>query len=195
MPPAERRAALAAATLPLLLAHGTAVTTRQIAEASGVAEGTLFRVFPDKEALICATIEAAMDPARLYEDLAGVDAEAPLRARLMAVTTILQRRLASVIGVMMAMGMHRPPGDVEARRETNQQIIAAIARLLEPDRRQLRLPPTEVARLLRLLTFSGSHPSITDGNPLTAHEIVSLVLDGVLLRQSRRPIDVEAATC
>jgi hypothetical protein len=136
-----------------------------------------------------------LDPAQLYEDLAEVDSTAPLRTKLLAVTTILQRRLVSVIGLMMALGMHRPPGDSEARREANQQIIAAIARLLEPERRQLRLPPTEVARLLRLLTFSGSHPSITDGNPLTAHEIVSLVLDGVLVRSSRRPIDVEAATC
>jgi AcrR family transcriptional regulator len=195
MPPAERRAALAAATLPLLLAHGTAVTTRQIAEASGVAEGTLFRVFPDKEALICATIEAALDPRSLYEDLAAVDTTAPLRARLLAVTTILQGRLVSVIGLMMAIGMHGPPGDAEARRESNQQTIATIARLLEPDRRQLRLPPAEVARLLRLLTFSGSHPSITDGHPLTAHEIVSLVLDGVLVRQRPRPIDAEATTC
>lgn len=194
MPPAERRAALAAATLPLLLAHGTAVTTRQIAEASGVAEGTLFRVFPDKEALICATVEAALDPASMYEDLAGVDVTAPLRARLTAVTDILQRRLVSVIGLMMAIGMQGPPGDREARRETNRQTIATIARLLEPDRQQLRLPPAEVARMLRLLTFSGSHPSITDGNPLTVEEIVTLVLDGVLLPEGG-PSGTERATC
>ena len=39
-----------------------------------------------------------------------------------------------------------------------------------------------MARLLRLLTFSGTHPMITDGNPLTAEQIVSVLLDG-LLRQ------------
>src|SRR5690349_3699156 len=39
LPPAERRAALVAATLPLISEHGPAVSTRQIAVAAGVAEG------------------------------------------------------------------------------------------------------------------------------------------------------------
>ena len=41
-------------------------------------------------------------------------------------------------------------------------------------------PVTEVARLWRLLLFSGSHPMITDGKLLTPQEIVHLLLDGVL---------------
>ena len=49
--PDDRRAALIEATLPLLREHGTAVSTRQIADAAGVAEGTIFRVFPDKNSL------------------------------------------------------------------------------------------------------------------------------------------------
>ena len=42
---------IVAATLPLLLEHGELVTTRQIAEAAGIAEGTIFRVFADKDEL------------------------------------------------------------------------------------------------------------------------------------------------
>ena len=56
MPVDERRAAIARATLPLIAAHGHEVTTRQIADAAGVAEGTLFRVFDDKEAMIDAAV-------------------------------------------------------------------------------------------------------------------------------------------
>ncbi len=61
MPPEERRAAIVAATLPLLLERGLPLTTREIAEAAGIAEGTIFRVFPDKEAVVEATVEAAFD--------------------------------------------------------------------------------------------------------------------------------------
>ena len=65
LPPDERRSMIVAATLPLLLEHGEMVTTRQIAEAAGIAEGTIFRVFADKDELIAAVIEAALDPEPL----------------------------------------------------------------------------------------------------------------------------------
>src|SRR3954468_8648399 len=61
LPPDERRAMIVAATLPLLLEHGDRVTSRQIAEAAGIAEGTVFRAFADKDEIIVAVIEAALD--------------------------------------------------------------------------------------------------------------------------------------
>jgi len=195
LPPAERRAALAAATLPLLLRYGMAVTTRQIAEASGVAEGTLFRVFPDKDAIIRATLDAALDPVPMYEELARVDAGLPLRPRLIAATTILQRRLISIIGLLMAVGFNQVNVDPEARRIANEEANAAIARLLGPDTDRLRLSVADVARMLRMLIFSGSHPLITDGNPLSAEEIVTLLLDGVLATTGYGPDGVDGARC
>jgi AcrR family transcriptional regulator len=47
MAPDDRRRAIVAAVVPLLLEHGDDVSTRQIADAAGIAEGTIFRVFPD----------------------------------------------------------------------------------------------------------------------------------------------------
>lgn len=194
MPPDERRAMLIAATLPLVAEHGTKVTTRQIAAAAGVAEGTIFRVFPDKDALVNAAVAHALDPTSAIAELRAVDLGLPLRVRLLQLTSILQRQLILVFNVMMATCQHAPPPDVAAHRETarptNALILAEIARLLEPDRDRFRLPVAEVARLLRLLTFSGSHPLISDGNLLTADEIVRLLLDGV----QRRPGDHAADT-
>ena len=109
LPPDERRAALIAATMALVSEYGTKVTTRQIAEAAGVAEGTIFRVFPDKQSLIQAAITTALDPAPAWAELARVDLTLPLRERLVEVTRIIQRRMIRVVNLLTAIRLHSPP--------------------------------------------------------------------------------------
>ena len=75
LPPAERRASLIAATRQLILDHGPDVTTRQVAEAAKVAEGTLFRVFPTRRDLIAATIADHLSPERLADIFAAAPAD------------------------------------------------------------------------------------------------------------------------
>ena len=55
----------------------------------------------------------------------------------------------------------------------------AFVAVLAPDAASLRYPPEEVARRIRLVTFSATHPLISDGQPLTAEEIVDFAFDGV----------------
>src|SRR3954453_17128960 len=82
LPPAERRAPILLAVRPVLLERGAAVTTRELAEAAGVAEGTLFRVFTDKRTLVCEAVLAAVDPAAGVPEINAVDMSLPLRDRL-----------------------------------------------------------------------------------------------------------------
>ena len=78
MPFEERRRSIVDAAIPLLMEHGEQVTTRHVADAAGIAEGTLFRVFPDKDSLLSAVIDRILDPEPLEEALATIDAAQPL---------------------------------------------------------------------------------------------------------------------
>ena len=84
MAPEDRRAALIAATIPLLHEHGLDVSTRQIADAAGVAEGTIFGVFKDKSSLVVAALVQALDPQPTLDALAAIDRGLDLRERLVA---------------------------------------------------------------------------------------------------------------
>jgi len=179
LPRDERRAAIVEATLPLLLAHGAGVTTRQIAEAAGVAEGTIFRAFRDKDELIDAVADRVFDPTPTRDALEAVDLDQPLEPRLEAAVEILQRRVAVVWQFMTAAGLTKPPDRVHASRGRDAPEMQALARLIEPDRARLRRRPDEVAQVLRSLTFACSHPALIADEPLPPDEIVTLLLDGI----------------
>ena len=178
MPPQERREAVIAAALPLLAEHGQDVTTRQIAEAAGIAEGTIFRVFPDKAALIDAAVAQAFDPDLAVARLTAIDPSLPLRGRLRAAVDILRERLNVVWQLMFALRRFGPPPQ-EAPEPEHDPIEDVMRLLFAGSADELRLPPDQAMRMLRALLFSGTHPRITRGHPLTTDEIVDLLLDGI----------------
>lgn len=183
--PDDRRAALVTATLPLLLEHGRSVTTKQIADAAGVAEGTIFRVFDSKDELVTAALEDALDLAPFTARLEAVDPDQPLPTLLLEVVELLQRRFERVFTLMTRVGMVGPPRTRAHMEVERERVAAIIAGLAEPHRDELRVPPSQVMHMIRLLTFSGTHPHISEGHPLTAEEIVDTVLHGVLKKEDR----------
>ncbi|MGH8921738.1 MAG: TetR/AcrR family transcriptional regulator [Actinomycetes bacterium] len=183
LPPEERRAAIIASTVRLLVAHGTDITTKQIADAARVAEGTIFRVFPDKESLIAAAVDAAFDPAPLEAQLRAIDRTLPLEPRLEVAVAILQRRYRDIGRLMVAVGRTNAPGARWGERPRRPPpMLDALTEVFEPDRDRLRRDPLQAARLLRGLAFAGTHPAVVVGEDWSAAEIVSVVLDGIRAR-------------
>lgn len=99
----ERRAAIAHATIPLLEQHGSQVSTRQIALAAGVAEGTLFRAFDDKVELLGAAAERALDPTARVAEIDALPAAADLAAELVQVGRLIDDGSRRVRRVMLAV--------------------------------------------------------------------------------------------
>ena len=68
MTPDDRRASIIDATIPLLREKGRAVSTKEIAKAAGIAEGTIFRVFDSKDEIILACVHDAFDNTGLLAE-------------------------------------------------------------------------------------------------------------------------------
>jgi AcrR family transcriptional regulator len=188
MAPDERRAALIQATIPLLHEHGLDVSTRQIAEAAGVAEGTIFGVFENKNKLVTLSVLEALDPQPTVDALAAIDRSLLLRERLTAAAVLVSARFTEHAHLMSAVRkLIIMPGG--GGPETRGRMVAdrgrvqtALAEVIEPDAPVLRRSPDSVARLL--LLYCGAHTYGPFGDPdgFDARETVSLLLDGLLIR-------------
>ena len=186
--PEERRDKLVDVTLSLLREHGRAVTTRQIAAAAGVAEGTIFRVVESKEELVELAITRAFEPGALIDRIEEIDPDQPLHARLVQLASILQQRFRATFELMKKVGMVRPADHVHDSPEAvelREYVHALLEGVIGPDRARLRVPARDFVHRLRLLTFAGSHPHITDGQLLTPEEIVDTLLHGLLRDETR----------
>lgn len=87
------------------------MSTRQVAEAAGVAEGTIFRVFESKDALVHASILHAMREDSIVEQLrtpaAGADDLADTTVRLVTLIAEYIRRTHTLIA--LAHELHTEP--------------------------------------------------------------------------------------
>jgi AcrR family transcriptional regulator len=199
LPPEERRATIVDAALPLVRKHGRDVTTRQIAEAAGIAEGTIFRVFPDKDAVIDAVIARAFDSAEFADELRAIDLDQPLRDRVRAAVVVQRRRLEDLFQLMFALRLGAPPWKrpdgrkpPHHRLHNQPDVFEAMVAVFAAGADELTVSAPEGARRMRLVTFAATHPMITDHHPLSTDEIVDLLLYGIAAKTDRDP---RATTC
>jgi len=166
------------AVIPLLLKHGADVTSRQIAEAAGVAEGTVFRAFGDKESLIRAAVERYLESSPIRQPLTEINPGLALEDRIRAAVVILQARFRGVFRMVSILGEHPHPRSAHDRKN----ITAVFTALVEPDLERLNIPPDRAAKLLRWICFASSLPPFNDGEYYTADELTDMVLYGIVGR-------------
>jgi len=184
--PDDRRRAIVEAVIPLLVERGATVTTREMAEAAGIAEGTIFRVFPDKSALIHEAVRVSIDPGPAQKALSEIYADAPLQNQLADAARILLERFDTVItllGVLRTLphfGIKgKEPGPPAFVAVANGAINQSLARIFDRHRDQLRIDPARAASAFRGLLLANAHPTMELTERLTIDEIVSVLLNGI----------------
>jgi AcrR family transcriptional regulator len=185
MAPDARRAALIAATIPLLNERGLDVSTRQIAEAAGVAEGTIFGVFRDKNLLVVTALTHALDPQPTLDELAAIDPKLDLRLRMISAANRINQRFTGNARLMaaartLALGGADHEDARKRMADTRERLLASLTAVIEPDADRLRRSPATVARLLLLFCGANTYGPFGDPARFNGAEIVSLLLDGLL---------------
>jgi AcrR family transcriptional regulator len=202
MAPDERRASIIEAVLPLVYERGVDITTRELAAAAGVAEGTLFRVFDDKSALLSEVaiegLRRITDPEETRAELAKVDRSAPLEERLTQVIELGRRRTSAVfgwVGVLRALHKHagEPTPQQQLRaaemRETFQRqnaaqraaTEAALTALLASDARRLRVPVPVAVTLIESAVVGQHMRTGLQLPPVSSSTIADVLVHGLVV--------------
>lgn len=192
MTPDQRRSSILDAVLPLVLESGPQLSTREIAAASGVAEGTIFRVFDSKSDLINAAICRALTPTNLLTELGSLtdaaDPAPPLPELTEAIVAGLRehaRNTHRLMGQLARPDGAGPPPDSPGPhgRDVGRAVVSAVAELLEPYSSELAATP---------LTSTGAIVALSYGSLLaepapTAPEIAQIALHGITSTDGRQP--------
>lgn len=157
-----------------------------MAEAAGIAEGTIFRVFPDKHSVIIEAIKVSMDPAPACDALDRISESTPMDSQLeVAATILLERsvRVATLVGVLRSAHTTPSAPPASARRfvaTSNAAILASLTAIFARHVDALRVPPSRAAAAFRGFIFANAHPMVAPEEQTTPREIVDLVLHGVI---------------
>jgi AcrR family transcriptional regulator len=185
MAAADRRRAILDVAVPLLLEKGSSMTTAQVARAADIAEGTIFRVFPDKSALVFEAVKATMDPARVADAIRAIGPSAPMTAQLAEAARVLRDHFNQMTALGESLrSVSALPGarqrDVgKLIKESSAVISAALGEVFERHRAALRVPPSSAIAAFRGLVFASAHPLLPPRERLAIEEAVTILLSGI----------------
>ncbi len=185
----DRKAAIVAVVIPLIAERGASVTTAEIAAAAGVAEGTLYRVFPDKVTLLVEAVKSAIDPSEVTVGIDAIDPSLPLATKLETASQLLLARVTKVTSLVNAMrSIPHPEHDHDkAQRfvaDSEATITASLTAMLLPHAHELRVEPVQAAMALRGLLLAAAHPLLAQGNILSVEDAIAILTSGIVAKDA-----------
>ncbi|TPX00122.1 TetR/AcrR family transcriptional regulator, partial [Schumannella luteola] len=151
-------------------------TSRELADAAGIAEGTVFRAFGDKESLFAAALDRLLDPEPFRAELRRIPLDLPFEDKIACVIEALRTRFREVFRIMQLFQMDGPPPRREA---ANEDWLDIVRELLQPDLAHLGVPIDTVAWYLRLVAFGASIEPFNHFRRFDSAELATIVVHGV----------------
>ena len=187
MPPEQRRAAIVDAAIDLLDDNGPELTTRMVAEAAGVAEGTLFRVFPTLPDLLGATYTEFLSHDRLMSRLATVELGDTLESRTLGCVRGIVDYFTHIHAVLPPPRHEtvNAPHAVCVRDAHTQRFADLrdwVVTVLAPHADELTVTPETYAHYLKALAMG---LAMARPGGLTPEDLTRFALDGA--RRKDRP--------
>ncbi len=187
MPPEQRRAAIVDAAVDLLADNGPELSTRMVAEAAGVAEGTLFRVFPTLPDLLGATYTEFLSQKRLMARLATVEMGATLESRTLGCVRGIVDYFTHIHAVLPAPRHETTsaPHAVcvrDAHKERFTDLSDWVVATITPHADELTVTPETYAHYLNALAMG---LAMARPGGLTPEDLTLFALDGA--RRKDRP--------
>ncbi|WP_045740339.1 TetR/AcrR family transcriptional regulator [Actinoplanes rectilineatus] len=180
------RAAILDNTAALVNEHGMGVTMSQIAGQVGIGRATLYKYFPDVEAIMVAWHERQVgEHLRQLTDTAALSAEPGERLRTVLATYAElssggrdghQPSPPAGHGMELAAPLHRAEHMHHARQRLHELVTGVIAAAVSAGVARTDVPAGELATFcLHALTAAAALP-----NPAARRRLVTVTLDGVL---------------
>lgn len=170
--------------------RGAAATSRELARAAGVAEGTLFSVFDTKRDIIVAAIEQHLNPEPITHGLAAIPADLPLARQLDQAATVIassSKDAVTLFGILRTL----PPEGAEARHQHQDlmrnwmgAITQALHELFSRNAELLSTSPGHATDAFVALLMAASRPYGDDAPHLSTSDTVHLLLHGILQKDT-----------
>lgn len=177
MTPEERREMIIDAAIPFFLDNGPNFTSKQLAEHLGLAEGTIFRAFGDKDSLKYAVITEFFERGPKHLAEGAIDPNLPLEEKVSKVVEGARERISQVF----KMFSHLTPEEVKhfRKRPKGAALQKALTIAFANNQDQLTVPLEHLGSIMQIAGIA-AHASHFDESAAIEHdELVNFILYGI----------------